>query len=79
MQCGIIEARRSEDAVGCPCDRDAVAMCIDCGMPVCDGHADSCTLCNETFCTTCLAFHNRELHQKRPAAVDESRKHRRSA
>jgi hypothetical protein len=78
MECGIIEGRDSEDTVDHPCDRDAVAICIDCGMPVCDGHAEDCTLCNETFCATCLAFHNRELHHQKSAAVDDRRRRRRS-
>ena len=79
MRCGIIEARHSEDVVGYPCDRDAVANCIDCDVTVCDGHAGRRALCNETFCTTCLAFHSIVLHQKKPAAVGNQRKQRRSA
>ena len=74
MQCGIIEARHSEDVVGYPCDRDTVAKCIDCDMPVCDEHAYRCALCNETFCATCLAFHSIVLHQKKPAAAPERRR-----
>ena len=46
---------------------------------LCDAHAEHCDLCNQTFCATCLAFHHREQHQKKPAAVDKRRKHWRSA
>ena len=59
MQCGIIEVASVEDTVGYPCSRDAVAKCSDCGIPACDAHAEDCELCNQAFCATCLAFHNR--------------------
>ena len=79
MRCGIIDARHSEDVVAYPCDRDAVADCIDCDMPVCDGHARRCALCNEAFCDTCLAFHSIVLHRKKPVAAGNRGKQRRSA
>jgi len=77
MQCGIAEAAHIEDAIGYPCSNDSVAKCLDCGIPVCDAHAESCGSCDETFCITCLAFHNREQHQKKPATAKE--RHRKSA
>ena len=70
MQCGVIEVRHSEDVVGYPCNGEAVTECFDCGIPVCDAHAETCALCSQTFCTTCIGFHNAEQHQKKPAAVD---------
>jgi predicted sulfurtransferase len=68
MQCGIIEVRHLDDALGYACSSDAIAKCFDCGIPVCDAHAESCDLCSETFCSSCLTFHNREQHQKKPTA-----------
>jgi hypothetical protein len=62
-------------AHGCPCCTDAVAGCFDCGIALCDAHAEDCAVCNETFCATCLALHNRDQHQKKPAtAPDRKRK-----
>jgi len=77
MQCGIIEVGSIEDAVGCPCGNDVVARCLDCGTHLCDAHAEHCDLCNQVFCSMCLAFHRREQHQKKPATVQEQ--HRKSA
>lgn len=74
MQCGIIEVSHSEDAVGYACTSDAVGKCCDCGMPVCDVHSGECGLCNQTFCATCLAFHVRGAHLKKPAAADEGQR-----
>ena len=72
--CGIVEVAKFEDTVGYPCNTDAVAKCFDCGTHLCDAHTGHCDLCNETFCATCLAFHNREQHLKKPAAVDEKQR-----
>jgi hypothetical protein len=56
MQCGIIEARHSEDAVGYACTTDAVAPCFDCGIPVCGEHAEHCDLCDQMFCARAYGF-----------------------
>jgi len=78
-RCEITEVAHSEDVVGYPCSNKASEKCTDCGTCLCDAHAEHCDICNQTFCATCLVFHNGEQHQKKPAAVDDSRKHRRSA
>jgi len=78
MQCEIIEAAHIEDAIGYHCSNDSVAKCLDCGITVCDAHAESCGFCDATFCATCLAFHNREQHQKKPARAP-MRQRRKSA
>jgi len=77
MQCGIVEAANIEDTVGDACNSDAVTKCFDCGTQLCDEHAEHCDLCNEAFCATCLAFHNREHHLKKP--VPAQQRHRKSA
>jgi hypothetical protein len=66
MNCEIIEAS-VEDATGYPCGRDASAKCCDCGADLCDAHEEACNVCSDTFCPTCLAFHAKSSHQKRPA------------
>ena len=65
--CEITEVAHVEDAVGYPCSNEALARCSDCGAHLCDAHVESCNLCSETFCATCLAFHNRANHQKKDA------------
>lgn len=78
MYCGMVEVVNIEDTAGYPCGRDAAAKCFDCGAALCDSHNEHCELCNQTFCATCLAFHNREQHHKKCAGVDE-RQRRKSA
>ena len=70
-RCEITEVAHPEDVVGYPCSNDASEKCTDCGTRLCDAHTEHCDLCNQTFCATCLAFHIREQHQKKPAAVGE--------
>ena len=77
MHCEIIAVSHVEDAEGYPCGSDASDRCCDCGAHVCDQHGENCQICSELFCSTCLAFHNRAYHQKKPAADD--RRHRKSA
>ena len=78
MHCGIVEVTNIEDTAGYPCGKDASAKCSDCGTHMCDTHAAHCELCTQTLCATCLAFHIREQHLKKPAAVGE-RQRRKSA
>jgi hypothetical protein len=78
VQCEIIEVAHSEDAAGYRCGKDAPARCGDCGTSICDAHSETCAACVEVFCKACLAFHNREHHQKKPAARPE-RQRRKSA
>ena len=78
VQCKIIEVANIEDATGYPCASEASERCSDCGTPLCDAHGETCASCGGVFCATCLAFHNREQHQKKSARVPE-RKRRKSA
>ena len=75
IRCEIVEVAYVEDAKGS--DIDASGRCCDCGVHVCDAHAQHCGTCDEQFCSTCLAFHDLAYHQKKPAA--EYRKYRKSA
>ena len=77
MQCAIVEVSNVEDATGYPCGKDASERCCDCDAHVCEAHAESCDSCNEVFCSTCLAFHQKAYHQKKPAT--EYRRLRKSA
>ena len=62
--CGIVEMRGVQDQEGTPCARYASTLCYDCGTSLCSDHLERCELCAETFCASCLSFHQNE-HPKR--------------
>jgi len=66
--CGVVEVRSLEDAMGATCARSAKSQCSDCGTALCDQHIERCEVCGETFCPSCLSFHQKE-HPK-PAIAD---------
>lgn len=58
--CGIVQVRGVQDAHGLACGRYANTLCCDCGTSLCSQHAERCSLCVETFCQSCLTFHQSE-------------------
>ena len=60
--CDVLQAGSGDDR-GEYCSQRATAQCSDCGMNVCESHAEVCEACGETFCLSCLAFHQSE-HRK---------------
>jgi hypothetical protein len=62
--CGVVEVRGLQDQLGQACGRDAKTLCYDCGTSLCSEHLERCELCAETFCPSCLSFHQNE-HPKR--------------
>ena len=67
--CGVVEVRGVQDELGTACGRSAKTLCYDCGTSLCSTHAEQCDLCSETFCPSCLSFHQSE-HSK-PAQRDQ--------
>jgi hypothetical protein len=67
MNCEVIEPAHVVDVQGYPCGNAASGECSDCGSQVCATHAERCALCGELFCSTCLTFHEKLTHGKRPA------------
>jgi hypothetical protein len=67
MQCGIVEITYAGRGQVYPCSETASGQCSDCGIPVCKAHSDTCNLCNQRFCATCLSFHEKDSHGKRQA------------
>jgi hypothetical protein len=58
--------------------RSADWQCSDCGVSLCSAHAERCDLCGQTFCQSCLSFHQSE-HPK-PAHADlQSARNKKSA
>jgi len=68
--CGIVEMRGVHDQDGTPCGRYATTLCYDCGTSLCLSHSERCDLCGESFCPTCLTFHQSE--QAKTAQSDHS-------
>ena len=52
--------RGVHDQEGTPCVRYASTLCYDCGTSLCSQHAERCDLCGESFCQSCLTFHQSE-------------------
>jgi hypothetical protein len=73
FDCGVVEARGSQDTSGTPCGREAGTLCYDCGTSLCSAHAERCDLCGETFCPSCLSFHQAE-HLKPPQRDEQMHK-----
>jgi hypothetical protein len=66
--CGVVEVRGVQDRLGTACGRSAKTLCYDCGTSLCSEHIERCELCGQTFCQSCLSFHQNE-HPK-PASGD---------
>lgn len=58
--CGIVQFRGVHDAHGLSCGRYANTLCRDCGTSLCLYHTERCQMCGETFCESCLSFHQSE-------------------
>jgi hypothetical protein len=69
-QCEVIEVRNLSDADGIPCSKTVSKECSDCGIELCDSHADICGICHEIFCPSCMYFHQSE-HPK-PATAEHA-------
>jgi len=76
--CGVVEVRSLEDALGATCGRSGSARCSDCGIWLCSAHSGQCNLCSETFCPSCVSFHQSE-HAKPVATGNVGERRRRSA
>jgi len=70
--CGVVEMRGVHDQQGIACGRSASTLCYDCGTSLCAAHVTRCQLCGQTFCESCLSFHQSE-HNK-PAQSDQALK-----
>ena len=70
MRCGIV--LRPEML----CDLSSSHACKECGVGVCELHAESCELCDDIFCSRCFSRHLDKPHTKPalPAAVDQPRR-----
>ena len=76
--CEVIKVRNLADRLGYPCTMTASHQCWDCGIAICEGHAETCSICREVFCGSCFSFHN-VRHRKRATAAHKERQERKSA
>lgn len=71
--CGI------EDRDGFVCRRPASEICSDCGTSRCKAHAEACGMCLDILCDSCLYFHERQPHPRKPTVMEPPTQERRSA
>ena len=48
--CQVVGVRNLADAVGVHCTHKAIDLCFDCGIHVCESHAESCHTVKRLFC-----------------------------
>jgi ATP dependent DNA ligase domain len=48
--------RKLSEAEGFPCTRIASKQCSDCGIEICESHVETCGMCDDVFCPSCLSF-----------------------
>jgi hypothetical protein len=77
-RCEIVGARNLSDVEGFPCERIASKQCSDCGIKICESHVETCRMCHDVFCPSCLSFHQAE-YSKPTTAVPSKGKKRRTA
>jgi len=53
--CDVFQARSGDDLGDC-CSHRATAQCSDCGVHVCESHAENDEACGETFRPSCMSF-----------------------
>ena len=78
-RCQVVEVSNLADASGDHCGKVTTHHCSDCGVAICLAHTETCRMCGDIFCPSCLSFHlAQESHLKPTAAVPDS-KERKSA
>lgn len=77
-RCEVVEVRNLADADGIPCPKSASTQCSDCGIELCEQHTETCEMCRDVFCPSCMYFHQRE-HPKAARAKHEEPRERKTA
>src|SRR2546428_13665044 len=57
VHCEVVEVRNSADELGFPCSRTSSTQCSDCGIALCEDHAEPCGTCFSIFCPPCRFLH----------------------
>ena len=63
--CGIVLRSRE----GYRCDRTSSEVCNECGVNLCDLHAESCEVCDKTLCSRCCFSHHRNRLRAKAISV----------
>ena len=71
--CEVIEIRNSADAVGYSCPGAASKECSDCGIQVCEDHAEPCGTCFSIFCPPCRFLIERSTRSPRTGNVESEK------
>ncbi len=78
-RCEVVEVTNVADAIGDHCVRIGSGQCSDCGTPICEVHTETCEMCDEVFCPSCLSFHQAQVGHSKPAAAEHRERERKSA
>jgi hypothetical protein len=64
-RCQVVEVSNLADAAGIHCGKVTTQHCSDCGIAICLAHTETCQMCSDAFCPSCLSFHlTQERHLK---------------
>jgi predicted sulfurtransferase len=75
-RCDVVEISNLADVLGYPCAKISSQQCSDCGIAICDAHTETCDICRDVFCPSCMSFHQ-AAHPKPATAenrLDQERK-----
>src|SRR5437879_1161782 len=71
--CEVVELRNSADVVGYPCPGAASKECSDCGIRLCEDHAETCGTCRSIFCRPVVSYIERSTRSLRTGNVENER------
>jgi len=77
--CEVVAVSSLADAIGDHCERIAARQCSDCGTPICSVHSETCEMCADVFCPSCLSFHQAQAPHPKPATGEHEKRERKSA
>ncbi len=71
--CEVIEIRNSADAVGYSCSGMASKECSDCGIQLCEDHAEPCGTCFSIFCRPAVSYIERNTQSLHMGNVENEK------
>jgi hypothetical protein len=80
QRCDPLRSHRSPKSGGCRWHslfKNSSKQCSDCGIELCERHAETCEMCHDIFCPSSMYFHQKE-HPK-PARAEHKSQVRRLA
>ena len=66
--CEVVDVNDLGDAI---CGKFADALCCNCGIAICERHRETCEICGDAFCCSCLALHMAHARHSNPMGGDK--------